>query len=491
MPVTLYNTLGKQKQPFEPLEAGHIRMYNCGPTVYGRSHIGNLASFLFADFLRRHLDASGFEVRQVKNITDVGHLTQEDFDAGEDKMVAAAKREGKGVEVVAKLYTDLYLADEQALNMLEPAERPRASAYVPQQIAFVEALIASGHAYAVEGNVYFDVTSFSAYGALSGNTVDALQAGARIEVDTHKHHPADFLLWRKAKPDHLMQWPSPWGQGYPGWHIECSAMAKELLGEQIDIHTGGEDNIFPHHESEIAQTESLSGQPFARVWMHRRHILVDGQKMAKSKGNFYTLDDVRAQGFDPLDFRFLVFSSHYRSKLDFSWDAMRQAQEGVARLRAFSERVKEATAGKTGNAHDHLLTQHAWERLQAAFDDDLNTPEALAVVFELVRAGNALLDQLEKTPDDSHASFAPAAMDVLVRFDRVLGVLGSPSSPAGAADEATTIRVKTLIQERETARAAKDFTRADAIRDELTGMGILLEDTPTGARWKPAPKSNS
>lgn len=452
-------------------------MYNCGPTVYSRAHIGNLASYLFADFLRRWLEASGYSVRQVKNITDVGHLTQDDFDAGEDKMIAAAKKEGKGVEEVARLYSDLYVADENALNMLEPEARPRATEYIQQQIEMVEALIERGHAYEVDGNVYFDVTTFPHYGALSGNDITELNAGARVEVDTNKRNAADFLLWRHAAEDHLLVWDSPWGKGYPGWHIECSAMSRALLGDQLDIHTGGEDNIFPHHESEIAQTSSLTGKPMANYWLHRRHILVGGEKMAKSAGNFYSLGDIEAHGFHPLDFRFLVFGSHYRQKMDFSWDAMTQAREGLRRILTFKERLSHSEQDLS--AGTHILETTARERVIAALDDDLNTPEALAAVYDFVRDGNALLD---KGGDDA-AAFVLSAQHFINWFDRVLGVLGDYPSSSSVLSEERKAEVDDLVAEREEARASKEFTRADEIRDQLAAEGIELEDGPTGPTW--------
>ena len=479
MALALHNTLSKQKEPFESLKKGKVSMYTCGPTVYGRASIGNLSSYLFSDFLRRWLEVSGYDVLLVKNITDVGHLTQDDFDAGEDKMVAAAKREGKGVEEVARMYTDLYLQDEARLNLLEPEARPQASAYVKQQIKMVAKLLKKGHAYEVDGNVYYDVTSFPAYGALSGNKLNDLDAGARVNVDTNKKHPADFLLWRKAEPDHLMQWDSPWGPGYPGWHIECSAMALETLGKTIDIHTGGEDNIFPHHESEIAQSTAVTGKPLARFWLHRRHILVDGTKMSKSLGNVYSLDDLEEKGFHPLLFRFLVFSSHYRSKLDFSWGALEAAREGLGRILTFRSRLQEAAGNSEPSGDASPLASKAGEAIHAALDDDLNAPEALAALYDFVREGNVFLDGSDAV---AAQAFAHDALDLLAWFDRVLGVL--EEYPAGEdVDDAARLDIQTLIDEREVARAAKDFAKADEIRDRLDAQGIELNDKDGKTSW--------
>lgn len=483
MPTLLYNSLGRKTQPLNTSRQP-IKIYTCGPTVYGRAHIGNLSSYLFADFLVRWLEEQHYEVEHAKNITDVGHLTQDDLDTGDDKMVKAALAQQTTVESIAQQYTDLYLQDEQDLQIREPEHRPKATDYIEEQIAFTNALIEKGHAYVVDGNVYFSIESFPRYGALSGNTIEDLRAGARIHVDEHKRHPADFLLWRTAQPDHLMQWASPWGQGYPGWHIECSAMAHATLGEQIDIHTGGEDNIFPHHESEIAQSESRFERPFAQLWMHRRHILVDGAKMSKSVGNVYTLDDIRAQGFHPLDFRMLVFSGHYRSKLDFSWDAMHQAQSVAQRLvrtyrrvidtdtepthtHTASNRTKDISSTDTNNASNPTkaygtLTPY-WNRFERAMNDDLNTPEALAVVIEATKDINTQLD--------AQSEIAKHALAFMNRVDHVLRILTHYPVSATYSPE-----IQALIEERAAARAERNYERADQIREQLRSKGIELQD---------------
>src|SRR3972149_2047156 len=291
MTLKLYNTYSKKLEEFTPIEDGKVKMYNCGPTVYSHPHIGNFRSFIFADVLHRYLEYSGYKVTQVMNITDVGHLTLDDVEAGEDKLEAAAKREKKDPYQIAEFYMNEFFELAKLLNLLPAYKYPRATEHIKEQITLAEELIKKSYAYVVGGNVYFDVTKFAKYGKLSGNTLTQLKAGARIEVNTEKRNPMDFALW-KNDPKHIMQWDSPWGKGFPGWHLECSAMSMEYLGETIDIHTGGEDNIFPHHESEIAQSESATGKQFVRYWLHCRHLLVDGKKMSKSEGNFYSVQDI-------------------------------------------------------------------------------------------------------------------------------------------------------------------------------------------------------
>src|SRR5688572_20778231 len=304
MSFEVYNSLSRRKEAFRSLEPGLVRMYNCGPTVYSRAHIGNFRAFLFADLLRRWLEHSGYEVRQVMNITDVGHLTDEMAGAGEDRIEAAARREGRDPWKIAEGYTELFLADARRLGIQPALAYPRASAHVPEMVEIIEGLIDKGHAYQVDGNVYFEVRTFPRYGRLSGNRIDDTEAGARVAVRDEKRDPADFALW-KSDPHHLMKWPTRFGpHGFPGWHIECSAMARKHLGDRIDIHTGGEDNVFPHHECEIAQTEAYTGAPFATYWMHTKFLQVDGGKMSKRLGNTYSVDDVLAKGFEPRHLRF-------------------------------------------------------------------------------------------------------------------------------------------------------------------------------------------
>ncbi|HOF42458.1 MAG TPA: cysteine--tRNA ligase, partial [Candidatus Moranbacteria bacterium] len=333
--LKLFNSLSKIKEEFKPINPGKVGMYSCGPTVYGHIHIGNLKSYILSDLVKRYLEYSGYEVRLIKNITDVGHLSEDDLgqaDSGEDKMLKAALIEKKTPEEIAKFYEDYFKTTEKEMNILPAQYFPRATAHVPQMIKIIEGLIQKGCAYEKNGNVFFDVTKFSNYGKLSGNTLENLKVGARLEEHPDKKNPWDFALWLKAPEKHILKWESPWSLGYPGWHIECSAMSLEYLGNTFDIHTGGEDNIFPHHEAEIAQSECYTGKKFANFWLHTRHLLMNGEKMSRSKGNLYTLEDIKEKGFSAMDLRLLFLSSHYRSRLDFSWNALEQAHKNLQRI---------------------------------------------------------------------------------------------------------------------------------------------------------------
>jgi cysteinyl-tRNA synthetase len=443
-------------------------MYNCGPTVYMYAHIGNFRSFMLADLLRRYLEFKGLEVEQIMNITDVGHLTS-DADEGEDKLEKAARTEQKDPWQIAKFYTEAFFEDADALNLKRASVYPRATEHVAEMIETVKTLIDRGHAYVVNGCVYFDITTFPDYGKLSGNTLDQLNAGARLDINPDKRHPHDFSLW-VTDPKHLMKWDSPWGVGYPGWHLECSTMSQKYLGQTIDIHTGGEDNIFPHHECEIAQSEGSTGQPFVRYWLHARFLQVDGAKMSKSKGNFYTLKDLLAKGLDPPAIRYTLLSAHYRQQLNFTFDAVDASAGAIKRLKEFLANMDAAT-GDGESAEVAALCDRVLAAFESELDDDLNIAGALAQVFEFVREVNKL--------DVSRADGARAAA-VIRRIDTVLGVLPE----AGAGEAALDAEIDALIAERQAARKNKDFARADAIRDQLAAQGITLKDTPDGVRWE-------
>src|SRR3990172_9064703 len=333
-PIAAYNTLSRSRETFVPVERGRVTIYTCGPTVYRYAHIGNLRSYLMADWLRRLLEARGYSVRHVKNITDVGHMRQELLERGEDKVVAAALAEGKTPEQIAEFYTRAFLDDERKLNILRAHVFPRASDNVPEMVEFTRALMDKGYAYEAEGNVYFDVARFPGYGKLSGQRAEGLEEGVRVEADPLKRDQRDFALWKAAEPGRTLKWPSPWGEGFPGWHIECSAMAARYLGREIDFHTGGVDNIFPHHEDEIAQSEAAFGRRHVRCWLHGQHLLADGLKMAKSTGNTYHVADLENRGFDPLAFRYLCATARYRARLNFTFPSLRAAQKGLGRMRA-------------------------------------------------------------------------------------------------------------------------------------------------------------
>lgn len=490
MAPRFYDTFTRSKREFVPLEPPLVRMYNCGPTVYGRPHIGNLRAFLFADLLRRWLELSGFRVDQVMNITDVGHLLA-DAEEGEDKLEAQARRESLDPWAIAKRYTQEFFEDLTRLGVRPARLYPRASEHIPEMLALIESLLASGHAYRVGDDVYYDVQRFPAYGRLSGNRVEALEAGARVEVRSEKRHPADFALW-KSDPQHLMKWKTRFGEhGFPGWHIECSAMAIKHLGPELDIHTGGEDNIFPHHECEIAQSEAVTGRRFANFWMHSKFLTVDGGKMSKSLGNVYTLPDVLARGHSVQELRFVLLRGHYRQPLDFTWGALAEARSALAGLEEFAAKLRSRSAGGLGVAPPpaalpgaspvgaHSGAEAAGEAAQlerlararaefdAALDDDLAVPEALAAVFSL-------------RSDLIHAPLTPraaqAALELLSRLDQALGIL----RPAAAPDA----EIDALVAARQRARAEKDWPAADRLRKELDARGILLQDSPEGVVWR-------
>ncbi len=518
MPIRLYNSLSKQEEVFTPLdpEGKQVMFYTCGPTVYDYSHIGNFRSFLAADLLRRTLELHGYTVRHVMNMTDVGHMTDDEQadGAGEDKMEEAARRlreqkksgrlpEGAtGIDpsdpyAIADFYANAFLDDARTLGLkvVLDADRdnanfdsylPRPTRLVPQMIRMIEELIAKQHAYvARDGVVYFDVQSFPEYGRLSGNTLDNLRSGAGGRVSDSnqavKKHPADFMLW---KPDakHVMKWPSPWGEGYPGWHLECSVMARELLGEEIDLHSGGEDNLFPHHECEIAQSCGATGHPtFARYWFHPRHLMVEGEKMSKSKGNFYTLHDLLAKGASPAAVRLALMQTHYRSNANFMMRELANAQRQVERW----QRLRQ-TFGASNNGAVHPASWFAGKssplakavlRFAEALGSDLNVAGAIAALNEAVgdhEAGRA---------GEFDPSIERAALDTMLE---TLGVRQlawqAGSGDAGESDLAATVEAK--LAERLAARQAKDWSRADAIRDELLEMGVAIKDGPQGTMWE-------
>jgi cysteinyl-tRNA synthetase len=456
-PVRLYNSLTRSDEPLEPHVPGFVGIYTCGPTVYHYAHIGNLRSFLFADVLRRALEYLGYEVKHVKNITDVGHLRDDTFDEGEDRMELAAEVEGKTPAEIADFYTQAWLEDERAINILPVDVYPKATEHIPEMVDFTQRLLDKGLAYDVNGTIYFDVSKFPGYGKLSGQRLDQLRAGHRVEVETDKLDPEDFALWKAAGPHRLMKWPSPWGDGFPGWHIECSAMSLEHLGEYVDIHTGGIDNKFPHHEDEIAQSEGALGHRVVSIWMHGEFLTLDEAKMAKSAGNIIRVTDLPEKGFEPLAFRYLALTAHYRSKLDFTEAAMHAAAAGLRRLRRAAH---EADGGAELSA-EPMATYRA--RFADALADDLATPAALAIAHAV---GSA--DDL--TPEQRRA--------LLLDFDRVLGL--SLDKPADDEPESWPMEIQELLDRRVAARASRDFATSDALRDELAAMGVEVQDTPDG-----------
>lgn len=470
MPLKFYNTFEKREQEFIPLRKGKVTMYTCGPTVYGRPHIGNYSSFLMADLLRRWLEVSGYTVTHVKNITDVGHLVA-DQDEGEDKVQKEAEKQKVDPLTIARKYTEMYLEDEKALNMVEPEHRPRATEYVQQMIEITKTLIEKGNAYETEDGVYFAVETFPAYGKLSGNTLDKLNAGARISVDEAKKHPADFALWKKCvgkNAHHVLKWPSPWGDGFPGWHIECSAMSSSLLGKEIDIHTGGEDNIFPHHECEIAQSECSTGtHPFVRTWLHKRRIDLAGEKMSKSLGNVLSIPDILAKGFSALDIRYYFLSVHYRTNLKFSFEGLESARK--VRLKIVEWMETFAADAAFAVPHPKGVTDPAIESARKEFkdamDSDLNTPGSLAPVFTLMNHYYAL--RTKKTP---------LYKEDVRGLEEFLGIVRTTFGCFESVAAAVPADVTALLAEREQARASKDFKASDRLRDEIKDLGYEVRD---------------
>lgn len=469
--IQFFNSLGRRKEVFTPLIPGQVRMYSCGPTVYRYVHIGNLRSFLMADLIRRVLEYNGYQVTQIMNITDIGHLADESalgIEAGEDRVLAAARLERKTPQEIAEHYTQAFLADVAAINVQPAHCYPKASEHVPQMLALIQKLMEKRLAYARGGSVFFDVSAFPGYGKLSGHTLDELRAGYRIDVDEAKDDPADFALWRGAKPGQTLVWNSPWGPGYPGWHIECSAMSMEYLGPQLDIHTGGEDLIFPHHENEIAQSEGATGLPFVRYWMHGAHLLAEGRKMAKSTGNVLHLKDLAQEGIEPLAYRLLCLGVVYRSHMNVTWESLRAAQARLERLRRSVAEWKQAAEGR-GTADDgrrRAEREKYASAFLAAINDDLSLPTALTVVWEVEKSDLPSQDKLA----------------LILDFDRVLGLRLAEVPPAAPVELTEEERV--LIEQREAARKARDWATADRLRAELAARGLIIEDTPQGPRWR-------
>jgi len=490
MGLDLYNSLTRRKEEFKPLKEGRVGIYVCGPTVYGHAHLGHAKSYVSFDVLIRYLRYLDYDVTYVQNITDVGHLT-DDADEGEDKIVAAAKKEKMHPMALAEYYTRSYFEDMDRLNCVRPDISPRASGHILEQIGLVTTLLKKGYAYVVNGSVYFDVSKFKDYGKLSGRNVEEMLAGARVEVSPDKKNPVDFALWKKAEPNHIMQWPSPWGMGYPGWHLECSVMSMKYLGKTIDIHGGGLENQFPHHECEIAQSEAANGVQFVRYWVQNNMTTIDGQKMGKSLNNFITLKQAFSgsherltRSYDPLAVRQLILNSHYRSPLDFSDAALFAAQSGYGKITETVKAVrKRMDPAKEGSIDEKIAEQlkQMREKFEAAMNDDLNTSVALSVMFELVRLAQKLLEDGRTTRGTLNL------VDVL--FDRLggdcLGIVKEDYQQTGPADDELMDKlINVLIEQRNEARKNRDFTKADKLRAKLDEIGILLEDKPDMTTWR-------
>lgn len=461
MSLRIFNTLTRDKEEFVPLKDNKVGLYSCGPTVYNFAHIGNLRSYIFADLLKRVLQYDGFEVKHVMNITDVGHLVS-DADEGEDKMARTAQETGKTPWEIAAFYTDAFFRDSAQLNIIRPEIVCKATDHIQEMVHFVKALIDKGYAYEIDDGIYFDIQKLPDYGKLSRVNLEEQIAGARVEINAQKRHPADFALWKKADLNHIMQWESPWGMGYPGWHIECSAMSIKYLGKHFDIHTGGIDHIPIHHENEIAQNEGYTGDTVVNYWMHGEFLQVDAGKMSKSLGNVWTVSDISKQGYEPLSYRYMCLNAHYRKVMNFTWEGLDSSQTALTRLRVNVEKFRE-----TANRLERMdVLDKYQERFEEAINDDLNVPEALGILWELVRNSEAVSIE---------------GYDLILQFDRIFGLdLNKETEKRQELPE----ELMNLIEERAQARANKDWARSDALRDILKDQGVLVKDTKEGQVWE-------
>lgn len=454
--LKLYNTLTRKKEEFIPLKKGTVKMYSCGPTVYNYAHIGNMRAYIFMDTLRKVLKYNGYKVKHVMNITDVGHLVS-DADEGEDKMAKTARIENRSVYEIAKEYTDAFMKDIKALNIDTPEHIAKATEHIREMEIYVNDIVKNGYAYETSKGVYFDTSKLPNYGKmLSNNNIDDLKAGARVEVDTEKRNPQDFALWIKAPKEHIMKWNSKWGLCYPGWHIECSAMSRKYLGDKFDIHTGGVDHIPIHHENEIAQSIGATGHNLANYWMHVEFLLIDGGKMSKSLGNVYTLNDLKAKGIDALSYRYFTYSSHYRNKLNFTWDAIKSAKNSLNKLRDMIALHKDVNKKIDKN----IISKYE-EQFLDAINDDMNMPVAISIVWEIAK-------EKEKSND---------FYELIKKFDSVLSLNLDKNDKE---DINIPEDIKLILNERKDARENKNFAKSDELRDKLKELGYIVKDTKDG-----------
>ncbi|MCU0245395.1 MAG: cysteine--tRNA ligase [Bryobacter sp.] len=465
MGLRFFNTLTQQVEAFAPADGKTVRMYTCGPTVYNYAHIGNLRTFTFNDVLRRWLKARGFVLNDVMNITDV-----------EDRIIKFSQERGQSIYDYTKEYEQAFLEDCATLRLTAPFKLVRATDHIHEMVGAIQQLTEKGHTYVSEGSVYYRIATFPDYGKLSHKDFEGIKAGARVDVDSYdKDDARDFVLWKAKKPEEHF-WETPLGDGRPGWHIECSVMAMKYLGETLDIHAGGVDLVFPHHENEIAQSEGITGRPFARFWLHSEHLLIDATKMSKSLGNIFTLRDLVAEGYPPESIRYLLASVPYRKKLNFTFDSLKAAATSIERLRNFQLRLETGKFAAGVSEAWTARTAKAIEAFDAAMDDDLNTAEALAAVFEYLREANSAMDAGEFP-----AGNVEGARELLARFDSVFDVLTASAAAAGGLSDA---EIQQLVDERTQAKKSRNFARADEIRNQLAEAGVILEDTKEGVRWK-------
>jgi cysteinyl-tRNA synthetase len=488
MALKIYNTLTREKEPFVPLVGKRVNMYVCGPTVYDSPHIGHAKASVSPDIVVRYLRHQGYDVLYVQNITDVGHLTDEG-DEGEDKILKRASERRVEPMQLVETYTREYFQAMDALNCLRPDISPRASGHIPEIIELIERLIAEGHAYESDGSVYFDVGSFPEYGKLSNRRLEEQEAGARVEIAAGKRDPADFALWKRAEPGHIMRWNSPWGAGFPGWHIECSAMSMKYLGETLDIHGAGVDNIFPHNEDEIAQSECATHRPFVRYWMHNGSLMINGVKMSKSLGNFLTVEDA-IERFGAARLRYFLISSHYRSRQDFSPEAIEAAGRGLEGLQIAVQNAGRylAMAGSTDDGDAPAaelvdqLAQH-WQSFHAGMDDDFNCPAALGAMNQLSTDMNRVTDASRPVADAGTAGGIRAMREAMLEMGSILGL---DLRPNAAADDAGVLPglMELVLSLRGELRAKKEWALTDQIRDRLKELGVVVEDHKDGSSWR-------
>ncbi len=462
-PLKLYNTLSRNKEVFKPLYKNIVKMYSCGPTVYDYAHIGNLRTYIFMDIIRRVLQYNGYDIKGVMNITDVGHLLH-DSDDGEDKMVKASQEKQKSPEQIADYYTKIFFEDLNKLNITSPEIIAKATDNIEEMVEYVQRLEKEEFAYETDDGIYFDIAKFPQYGKLSRIKLEDQKAGARIQINSDKRNPADFALWKKAEPEHIMQWPSPWGMGYPGWHIECSVMSQKYLGETFDIHSGGVDHIPIHHENEIAQNEALTNKKSVNFWMHGEFMLVDGGKMSKSLGNIYTIAELEKRGFSALDFRFFCLNAHYRKKLNFTFEGLESAK--TARERLLHQLYQHKSSATTTSSK--TLNKYK-ERFLSAINDDLNVPMALGILFTLLKEKNSI-----------------DIYNLALLFDAIFGLsLDTVSAPKEESSTEIPQKVLDLVQKRQKAKQEKDFALADKIREQIKMCGYSLKDTREGTIVNP------
>ena len=462
--LKLTNTLTGRLEDFTPMDGSTVRMYACGPTVYNYVHIGNLRTYVFEDILRRHLRSKGWPLKHVMNITDI-----------DDKIIKRSIETGQDIKSYTEPFTHAFFEDCKKLRIQRPDIITPATEYIPEMIEIVKRLLESGYAYREGDSIYYRISRFPTYGRLSRLDKRELKAGARIDVDEYeKEEPSDFVLWKAPKDDREPRWDAPFGTGRPGWHLECSAMAMKQLGETLDIHCGAVDNIFPHHDNEIAQSEAVTGKPFVRFWIHGEHLLVDGEKMAKSKGNFFTLRDLLDRGHDPLAIRYLLVSVPYRKQMNFTFDGLLQAERSLERIKEFAFRLSSARLSPGVNSEVTLAISETLAQFEAGLDDDLNTAQALAAVFEFIRKSNIALTEGKILEDDRKQIF-----ELFQKVDERLGIMPSMEDLVQGDAE-----IESLIAQRNEARKNRDFAASDRIRDQLLDRGVMIEDTREGTRWR-------